>query len=116
MNKDFPISRKTRWGFDQTHRLNEDDITIKTLFLFEKQGTSLQKHTKRKELWIPYNRVKIVKGSKEFTADDNHIEIIPVGEIHRLIGADEVSIITEISHGHFDEEDIERLHSFYESI
>ena len=111
----FPIYRQTNWGFDQTHLLNQEDITIKTLFLYMGEGTSLQKHQNRYEVWVPINKTKVVKGIEERKTELNEDEfiVIPKREIHRLIGLEDASIITEISYGNFDEKDIERLHDFY---
>ena len=113
--KEFPIYRQTNWGFDQTHLLNEDKITIKTLFLYKKQGTSLQYHHERDEIWIPVNKAKVITGIEENEIELNEYEFIvnPREGIHRLVGIEDASIVTEVSYGNFDEDDVKRIRDYY---
>lgn len=113
--EELPKYRQTNWGFDQTHLLNEYDITIKTLFIHPGEGTSLQYHLERYEVWFPIKKAKVVTGLDERNMELNEGEFvfIPKEGIHRLVGIEDISIVTEVSYGKFDEDDVRRIRDFY---
>lgn len=104
--------RRTRWGSDHLHVLNEDGITIKTLMIFPNECTSLQYHNNRCEFWHAIEPVRIIKEDKEVILKKGDFVLIPKQAKHRLIGMS-LSIVTEISFGNFSEEDIVRIEDKY---
>lgn len=102
--------RFTRWGCDQTHMLNEGGITIKTLFLLGGRRISLQYHRRRREFWhfVTSARIFDENGSIHLVGPDSVI-VHGVMVRHRVGGSTELSIVTEVSAGEFEEEDVVRL-------
>ncbi|MFC1801261.1 phosphomannose isomerase type II C-terminal cupin domain [Nanoarchaeota archaeon] len=99
------------WGnFEQfTHNQKS---TVKIITVKDGAKLSLQSHQKRDETWI------ILDGKIKVVLDDQTIETKPgqkfeikQGQKHRLIGPGRV---LEISHGDFDENDIERYEDDYQ--
>lgn len=112
MNTHAKIVEKP-WGKFEQFTHNEIS-TVKIITVNPDSRLSLQKHKQRVEFW------KVVKGSCQVVIGDKliHARIgdefkIPKNTLHRLIGTKNLAQILEISYGHFDENDIERVEDDY---
>jgi mannose-6-phosphate isomerase-like protein (cupin superfamily) len=103
---------KKPWGSFTTYALNEK-CTVKILKVKKNGVLSLQKHKKRREIWIPLDEGAIIQiGKKKRKAIIGKKHFIPKGTIHRLIAEKNIRVL-EISYGKFDEKDIERIEDKY---
>lgn len=109
-------SEKRPWGSFEKFNENEQ-CTVKLLYIKPGSRLSLQYHNNRKEFW------KIVKGSgtvevqnkkSSFSEGDNII--IPSGAKHRIQASSSGCIVLEISYGNFDENDIVRIEDDYDRV
>lgn len=119
MEKPTILHVKKPWGYFDQFALNEV-CTVKLISCSPGQQLSLQRHRHRNELWVALdNGVLIDLDGKIITPDRNTETWIPAGSLHRLRCAADVSHpvrVMEISFGHFDENDIERLEDVYGRI
>ncbi len=104
---------KYPWGHEEWFCLNTK-CTIKLLNVKPRQMLSLQFHKKRDEFWrIMDGEVEVIVGKIHKKAKAGEEFWIKKGTIHRLIGGKTNSEVLEISVGHFDENDIERIEDKY---
>ena len=107
------------WGEFEQFTLNEK-TTVKILRVKPHSSLSLQRHKKRREFWY------VLKGSGYVHLGPHHSHIcfskpgvtfnIPPGAEHRLTAEEDAVEVLEISYGHFDENDIERLEDNYNRV
>ncbi|WP_005031967.1 phosphomannose isomerase type II C-terminal cupin domain [Holophaga foetida] len=104
------------WGGFSQYVLNTP-CTVKILLCNPGQQLSLQKHAQRGELWVALDDGAVVELDGQVITPDRGAEIwIPTGATHRLScpsSHPRPVRIMEISLGHFDENDIERLEDVY---
>ncbi len=104
------------WGSFDQFVLNEV-CTVKILTCAPGQKLSLQKHRNRAELWVALDEGVIIERDGSVITPDKNAEIwLPAGCVHRLSCAAQTAQpvrVMEISLGHFDENDIERLEDVY---
>ncbi|MFZ2049255.1 MAG: phosphomannose isomerase type II C-terminal cupin domain [Minisyncoccia bacterium] len=113
MSTKLPFTVEKPWGEFREFTLDEK-VTVKLIKVNKGESLSLQEHHKRSEFW------KILKGTPEVTDGDVVTQAkigdefsVPAGVAHRISAPhDEVEFL-EISHGEFDENDIERLEDKY---
>ena len=104
------------WGSFDQFVLNTP-CTVKILTCNPGQKLSLQRHRQRNELWVALDAGVVVELDGRILTPDKGSEIwLPAGSTHRLSCASSCSSpvrVMEISLGHFDENDIERLEDVY---
>jgi mannose-1-phosphate guanylyltransferase/mannose-6-phosphate isomerase len=104
------------WGHFHQYALNAK-CTVKILACSPGQKLSLQRHSKRDELWVALDGRAFVELNGETIFPSEGQEIwLPCGCTHRLgckESADGQARILEVSFGDFDEGDIERLEDDY---
>jgi mannose-6-phosphate isomerase-like protein (cupin superfamily) len=110
-----PFVVKKPWGKFIQFTLNEK-TTVKILELRKGEETSLQRHESRNEFWYAIDDgIEVsVKGRKYRLKKGDSISI-PKKSLHKLVGRKQGRIL-EISFGHFDENDIERISDKYGRI
>ena len=113
--KQKPFEVKKPWGKFIQFTLNEK-TTVKILELKKGEETSLQRHKSRNEFWYAIDDgIEVwVKGRKHELKKGSWISI-PKKALHKLVGRKQGRIL-EISFGHFDENDIERISDKYGRI
>jgi mannose-6-phosphate isomerase-like protein (cupin superfamily) len=90
---------------------------LKTIEIKRNSSLSLQFHNGREELWtILSGKAKVIIGDDTFEAKKGDTFSIPKKVIHRAITSDSPVVISEISKGDVDEEDIVRLEDEYNRI
>jgi len=106
-------SEKRPWGSFEKFNENEQ-CTVKLLYIKPGSRLSLQYHNKRKEFW------KIIKGSgtveiqnKQSSLSEGDKITIPPGASHRIQASESGCTVLEISYGIFDENDIVRIEDDY---
>jgi len=104
------------WGSFEKFNENEQ-CTVKLLYIKPGSRLSLQYHNKRQEFW------KIIKGSgtveiqdKKSTLSEGDNIFIPSGAKHRIQAGNSGCTVLEISYGSFDEDDIVRIEDDYNRI
>ena len=113
-------SERRVWG--EFFNLFEDNqVKVKELIVEPRKGMSLQRHSKRSEIWlvsqgkclVNYSKVD-PESTKEIILDKHHSIHIELGDWHQITNPyDETCKIIEIQYGQETiEEDIER-HSYY---
>ena len=113
-------SERRIWG--EFFNLFEDNqVKVKELIVEPRKGMSLQRHSKRSEIWlvsqgkclVNYSKVD-PESTKEIILDKHHSIHIELGDWHQITNPyDETCKIIEIQYGQETiEEDIER-HSYY---
>jgi mannose-1-phosphate guanylyltransferase/mannose-6-phosphate isomerase len=116
MEKPKTIHVDKPWGSFDQFVLNET-CTVKILTCAPGQKLSLQKHRNRAELWVALDEGVIIELDGKLITPDRNAEIwLPAGSVHRLSCAAQTPHpvrVMEISLGHFDENDIERLEDVY---
>lgn len=104
------------WG-DFTQFVLNTNCTVKILTCNPGQKLSLQKHQNRGELWVALDHGVVIElDGKVITPDKNAELWLPAGSVHRLSCDPQTPHpvrVLEISLGHFDENDIERLEDVY---
>lgn len=101
------------WGsFEKFHE--NQQCTVKLIYVNANSRLSLQYHNERWEFW------KIVKGTAEVQLEEKLLIlkegeslVIPMGAKHRVKAVGGQCIILEISYGRFKEDDIVRLEDDY---
>lgn len=113
MSQKLPFTEERPWGNFREFSTDEK-VTVKIIQINKGEGLSLQKHHKRSEFW------KILKGTPEVTDGDISTRakvgdefVVPVGVAHRISAIDDDVEFLEVSHGEFNENDIERLEDKY---
>ena len=119
------------WKYDKERRVwgeffnlfEDDQVKVKELIVEPKKGMSLQKHSKRSEIWLVSQGKCIVNYSKvspdeikEIALDKHNSLHVELGDWHQITNPfNEKCKIIEIQYGKETiEEDIER-HSYYKS-
>jgi cytidyltransferase-like protein len=119
------------WKYDKERRVwgeffnlfEDDQVKVKELIVEPKKGMSLQKHSKRSEIWLVSQGKCIVNYSKvspdeikEIALDKHNSLHVELGDWHQITNPfNETCKIIEIQYGKETiEEDIER-HSYYKS-
>ena len=102
------------WGSFDQFVLNTP-CTVKILTCLPGQKLSLQRHRQRNELWVALDAGVVVELDGHILTPDKGAEIwLPVGSTHRMSCAGNSPVrVLEMSLGHFDENDIERLEDVY---
>ena len=104
------------WGHFDQYALNTK-CTVKILTCDPGKKLSLQRHTRRDELWVALDDGAFVELNGETVFPSKGQEIwLPCGSAHRLGCSDSAqgpARILEISLGEFDEGDIERIEDDY---
>ncbi len=110
----FAVERP--WGSFQQFATNVQ-CTVKVITVNGGDRLSLQKHEHRGEMWqildVPF---EITVDDRTWTAEVGEMIWVPVGAEHRManLSGDRPGRLLEVAFGHFDEDDIERLHDDYE--
>ena len=101
------------WGkFEKFHE--NENCTVKLIYVNANSRLSLQYHQHRSEFWkIVKGKAKIDIDKKELVVKENENITIPCGAKHRITALEEDCIILEISYGKFDENDIIRIEDDY---
>ncbi len=101
------------WGHFIQYAHNEI-CNVKIITVNSNQALSKQIHQKRDELWV------VLDDGLRAELDDRIIDlkagdeiVVPRKTKHRLSSTGKTGRILEVSFGHFDEEDIERLDDIY---
>ena len=119
------------WKYDKERRVwgeffnlfEDDQVKVKELIVEPKKGMSLQKHSKRSEIWLVSQGKCIVNYSKvspdeikEIALDKHNSLHVELGDWHQITNPfNETCKIIEIQYGKETiEEDIER-HSYYKN-
>lgn len=104
------------WGSFDQYVLNSV-CTVKILTCDPGQKLSLQRHRNRSELWVALDAGVVIELDGRIITPDKCAEVwLPAGCTHRLscdVRTPHPVRVMEISLGHFDEEDIERLEDVY---
>lgn len=107
-----PFSVEKPWGKFEQYTLNEK-TTIKIITVKKGQKLSLQKHEKRKELWVALDEGLTAEiNGKKIRLKKGQMIIVPKKAKHRT-WATKTARFLEISFGHFDENDIKRYEDVY---
>lgn len=98
------------WGHQEVFTSNENS-TVKILTVKPGARLSLQRHAHRDEMWVVLDEgIAAVVGTQQQAYPAGSRVWVPRGTTHRLINVGQASArVMEISFGHFDECDIERL-------
>jgi mannose-1-phosphate guanylyltransferase/mannose-6-phosphate isomerase len=116
MDRPQTIHVEKPWGAFDQYALNTA-CTVKILTCSPGEKLSLQKHAGRDELWVALDDGAIVELDGQALRPQKGQEIwLPKGSVHRLScggSAPAPSRVLEISFGHFDEDDIERIEDTY---
>lgn len=103
------VDDKKPWGGYKRYTLNEPS-TVKILWINKESRFSLQTHEDRDELWVILQGNPIVTIGDTVTHAKPHDEFwSPRGTVHRMEAQETDVEFLEISFGHFDETDIERI-------
>ena len=119
------------WKYDKERRVwgeffnlfEDEQVKVKELIIEPKKGMSLQKHSKRSEIWLVSHGKCLVNYSKispddieEITLDKHNSLHVELGDWHQITNPfNETCKIIEIQYGKETiEEDIER-HSYYKN-
>ena len=102
------------WGQFQQFVSNET-VTVKIITVEPGHRLSLQKHEHRGEMWqildVP---IDITVGDRQWQAQPGEMIWVPWGAVHRMGNSGtRPGRLLEVSFGHFDEGDIERLEDDY---
>lgn len=102
------------WGRFEQFTENEN-TTIKIITVGSAEKLSVQRHTKRDELWVALDAGFIIHFEKEEQVFHKGTQFfIPRNSIHSIENVGEgPARFLEIAFGHFDEDDIERLEDNY---
>ena len=102
------------WG-DFQQLVRNEPVTVKIITVEPGHRLSLQRHDHRGELWqvldVP---IDITLGDRQWTAGRGETVWVPQGAEHRMGNSGRFpGRVLEVAFGHFDEDDIERLHDDY---
>lgn len=109
-----PLTSERPWGAFEQLSLNQTS-TVKIITVQPHSRLSLQRHEHRSELWqVLDGPMDIEVDGRGWTAQHAEHVWVPAGATHRMGNSgDERARILEVAFGHFDEDDIERLHDDY---
>jgi mannose-6-phosphate isomerase len=112
--KPTPITSQRPWGGFTQFSLNEP-VTVKIIEVKAGAELSLQRHSRRAELWVALDPgLQVEVGDRTWSPAVEEQVWIPAGTTHRLSAPGERGgRILEVAYGHFDEDDIERLSDRY---
>jgi mannose-6-phosphate isomerase len=101
------------WGkFEKFHE--NQNCTVKLIYINANSRLSLQYHQYRSEFWkIVKGKAKVEIDEKDHIVKENDNITIPCGAKHRITALEHDCIILEISYGKFDENDIIRIEDDY---
>ena len=108
------VSDERPWGeFQQL--VTNDEVTVKVITVQPGHRLSLQRHQRRGELWrVLDGPIDVTLDEREWTAQPDEVIWIPQGAVHRMGNSGGVEgRVLEVAFGHFDEDDIHRLHDDY---
>jgi len=103
------------WGSFQQFATNVQ-CTVKVITVEPGCRLSLQRHQHRSEMWqildVP---IEITVDDRTWIAEVGELVWVPVGAEHRMsnVAGKRPGRLLEVGFGHFDEDDIERLHDDY---
>lgn len=101
------------WGKFYDFAESKGKWRLKLLVIKKGQRLSLQRHTKRSELWIvAEGRVQVQKGNNVYTLSSQKTIFIEKEEKHRIKALTD-AVIIEITFGSYSERDIIRLADDY---
>lgn len=102
------------WGAFQQFVTNEA-VTVKTITVRPGHRLSLQRHSRRSELWhVIDGPIEVTVGERTWSVASGENVWVPVGTVHRMANAaDGTGRVLEVAFGHFDEDDIVRLEDDY---
>lgn len=101
------------WGRFTRYAHNER-CTVKIIEVAPAGVLSLQRHTKRDELWVALDAgLTFQIGEDEHAPEVGVPFLVPAGAVHRVRGGDAGGRFLEVAFGEFDEDDIERLDDAY---
>ena len=108
------VTDERPWGDFQQLVMNQP-VTVKIITVLPGHRLSLQRHDHRGELWqvldVP---IDITLGDRQWTAARGETIWVPQGAEHRMGNSGRApGRVLEVAFGHFDEDDIERLHDDY---
>ena len=104
--------RKRPWGYFETLSKNRK-CTVKIITLVGGGRLSLQRHKRREEVWIALDPgLTFEIEGKKIKPPIGKRFLISKNVVHRASSGKKARIL-EISFGHFDEEDIERIEDDY---
>lgn len=97
-----------KWGFYLT-LLSMKGFKIKLLFFRKGRACSLQRHSKRGELWLFLMGQGLMENNTSYEGlSKGGYEHVPLGNWHRFT-AYKTTIVLEIQYGECRENDIERI-------
>ena len=102
------------WGGFRQYTHNEIS-TVKIITVAPGEVLSLQRHYRRDELWVTLtDGLEVTAGDRTWRPEPFEEIYVPRETVHRMAGVgDAPGRWLEISFGHFDEDDIERLEDSY---
>ena len=101
------------WGKFYDLAESNEKWHLKILVVKKGRRLSLQRHTKRSELWIvAEGRIQVQKGDKVLTLTPQQSLFIKKKEVHRIKALTD-AVVVEISFGSHREKDIVRLDDDY---
>lgn len=102
------------WGRFEQFSCNEP-VTVKTMTVEPGHRLSLQRHSRRAELWqVLDGPVEVTVGERTWTARTGELVWVPLGAVHRIANRGRVPArVLEVAFGDFSEDDIERLADDY---
>ena len=110
-----PDVRETPWGFEDI-LWRSPAVTVKMLTIRRGERTSLQRHAKRDEHWTVLSEEggTLEIGGVEREATPGYAAMVWRGSTHRATAPDFAELkILEVSHGEFNQDDIERIEDDY---
>jgi len=106
------------WGAFAQYAHNQE-VTVKIITVNPGERLSLQRHKHREEMWVPLDEglVSIVDGKcRRLWKDKDFLTPVRIlrGVVHTMENVETAPArFLEVSFGHFDEDDIERLDDKY---
>ena len=101
------------WGRFTRYAYNER-CTVKVIEVAADGVLSLQRHTKRDELWVALDPgLTFIIGDDEHAPAVGEPYLVPAGAVHRVRAGATAGRFLEVAFGEFDEDDIERLEDAY---
>lgn len=88
--------------------------TVKVIEVAAGGMLSLQRHTRRDELWVALDPGLVFEiGDDKVAATVGEAHLVRRGEVHRVSAGDRAGRFLEVAFGDFDEGDIERIEDAY---
>lgn len=113
MSLETPFTIEKPWGVERQFTTGEN-VTVKTIKINKGESMSLQRHQRRSEFWkILSGNPEIIIGEETIQGKEGDEFEVKVGTKHRISAYIDNVEFLEISHGDFDEEDVERIEDKY---